>query len=72
LKVVEADEMIDTHLINVALAWFGWSVGAAVLIAVAIIAVAGIVQHRALRTGGPAEIGRGHAISVPRREPALR
>jgi hypothetical protein len=64
--------MIDTHLINVALAGFGWSIGAAVLIAVAIIAVAGIMQHRAARTSTPAVIGRGHAISVPRREPVLR
>jgi hypothetical protein len=64
--------MIDTHLVNVALAGFGWSIGAAVLIAVAIIAVAGIMQHRAARTIEPAEIGRGQAMSVSRREPALR
>jgi hypothetical protein len=64
--------MIDTHLINVALAGFGWSIGAAVLLAVAIIAVAGIMQHRAARTSEPAQIGRERAVSVPRREPALR
>jgi hypothetical protein len=72
LGLGEADDMIDTHLINVALAGFGWSIGAAVLIAVAIIAVVGIMQHRAARTSKAAEIGRRQAVSAPRREPALR
>jgi len=38
--------MIDLHLINIVLAGLGMSAGAAVLIAVAIIAIAALGQHR--------------------------
>jgi hypothetical protein len=46
------DEMVDTHLINVALAGLGISAGIAVLIAVAIIGISAIVLHgRTPRSG---------------------
>jgi hypothetical protein len=82
----EADEMIDLHLINVALASLGISAVAAVLIAAAVITVAAVGRHRtaargqqaqapaegptSVRAGAPA--GEGGRVDQALREPALR
>ena len=43
--------MVDTHLINIALAGLGISAGVAVLIAAAIIGISAIVLHGRARRG---------------------
>jgi deoxyinosine 3'endonuclease (endonuclease V) len=56
------DEMVDTHLINIALAGYGIAAAVAVLIAVSIIGIAAFrlrgTSHRA-----PAIAGRGHSLT---------
>jgi hypothetical protein len=78
----EADEMIDIHLINVALVGMGISAAIVVLIAAAVLTIAAISTRRAAaRSAQPVAAGAGpigvqtEESSRPgqaRREPALR
>ncbi len=61
--------MVDTHLINIALAGLGISAGAAILIAVAIIAISAIVlngrKHRSIAPRGSRLAGAPDIESIP-------
>ncbi|HUJ07784.1 MAG TPA: hypothetical protein VLX31_16890 [Streptosporangiaceae bacterium] len=63
--------MIDTHLINMALAIFGICAGTAVLISAAIIAVAAVMQHK-IGTHGTLSVRHAGSGRAVRHEPALR
>jgi hypothetical protein len=62
------DEMVDTHLINVALAGLGLSAGIAVLIAVAIIGISAIVLSA--RTPRSGKLSLARAAVAGHRTPA--
>jgi hypothetical protein len=62
------DEMVDTHLINVALAGLGISAGIAVMIAFAIIGISAIVLHA--RTPRSGKLTLAHATVAEHRTPA--
>ena len=65
--------MIDTHLFYLALTALGIGVGAALLIAAAIIAVSAVLAHRTAPAG--TELGvrtGGHSLRLRRHVPALR